>query len=102
MIIIDEARIQVLDNCKGELWRNTSVRVFLQRRLLLNTSIRLQWKLQSRIQVVTNFIQPYLHRFFIDSHGINGYGKPLKKPFNRYQSCLEAIDNGQDIRQINW
>jgi len=33
---------------------------------------------------VTNFIQPYLHQFFIDSHGLNGYGKPLKRPFNRY------------------
>jgi len=36
------------------------------------------------IDVVTNFIQPYLHQFFIDSHGINGCGKPLKRPFNRY------------------
>ena len=33
---------------------------------------------------VTNFIQPYLHQFFIDSHGLNGYGKPLKRPFDRY------------------
>jgi len=33
---------------------------------------------------VTNFIQPYLHQFFIDSHSLNGYGKPLKRPFDRY------------------
>jgi len=33
---------------------------------------------------VTNFIWPYLHQFFIDSHGLNGYGKPLKRPFDRY------------------
>jgi len=38
----------------------------------------------------------------INSHGLNGYGKPLKRPFDRYQSRLEAISNGQDIRQINW
>ena len=50
---------------------------------------------------VTNFIWPYLHQFSIDSHGLNGYGKPLKRPFDRYQSRLEAINNGQDIRQIN-
>ena len=52
--------------------------------------------------VVTNFIRPYLHQFSIDSHGLNGYGKPLKRPFDRYQSRLEAISNGRDIRQINW
>jgi len=51
---------------------------------------------------VTNFIQPYLHQFFDDSHGLNGYGKPLKRPFDRYQSCLKAISIGRDIRQINW
>jgi len=51
---------------------------------------------------VTNFIGPYLHQFSIDSHSLNGYGKPLKRPFDRYQSCLEAINNGRDIRQINW
>ena len=51
---------------------------------------------------VTNFIQPYLHQFFDDSHGLNGYGKPLKRPFDRYQSRLKAISIGRDIRQINW
>jgi len=52
--------------------------------------------------VVTNFIRPYLHQFSIDSHSLNCYGKPLKRPFDRYQSCLEMINNGRDIRQINW
>jgi len=50
---------------------------------------------------VTNFIQLYLYQFFNDSHGLNGTQKPLKRPFNQYQSCLEAINNGWDIRQIN-
>jgi len=54
------------------------------------------------IGTVTNFIRPYLHQFSIDSHGLNGYGKPLEIPFDRYQSRLEAINNGRDIRQINW
>jgi len=51
---------------------------------------------------VTNFIRPYLHQFFDDSHSLNGYRKPLKRPFNQYQSCLKAISIGRDIRQINW
>jgi len=59
-------------------------------------------ELEPREGVVINFIWPYLHQFFIDSHGLNGYGKPLKGPFDRYQSHLEAINNGRDIRQINW
>ena len=58
--------------------------------------------LQFMIQSVTNFIQPYLHQFFDDSHGLNGYRKPLKRPFDQYQSRLEAISIGRDIRQINW
>jgi len=51
---------------------------------------------------VTNFIWSYLHQFFDDSHGPKASLKPLRRPFDRYQSCLEAINNGQDIRQINW
>ena len=51
---------------------------------------------------VTNFIRPYLHQFFDDSHSLNGYGKPLKRPFDRYQLRLEVISIGRDIRQINW
>jgi len=43
---------------------------------LFNYSI---WK-----ETVTNFIRPYLHQFSINSHGLNGYGKPLKRPFDRY------------------
>jgi len=53
-------------------------------------------------ECVTNFIRPYLHQFFDDSHGPNTSLKPLKRPFDRYQSRLEAINNGRDIRQINW
>ena len=44
----------------------------------------LQYILKCPCIPVTNFIQPYLHQFFIDSHSLNGYGKPLKRPFNRY------------------
>ena len=51
---------------------------------------------------ITNFIWPYLHQFFIDSYSLNGYRKLLKRPFDRYQSRFEAINNGRDIRQINW
>ena len=47
-------------------------------------------------RIVTNFIWPYLHQVFNDSHGLKGYGKPLKRPFNRYQSHLEAISIDQD------
>ena len=36
----------------------------------------------SKSEIVTNFIWPYLHQFSIDSHGLNGYGKPLKRPFD--------------------
>ena len=52
--------------------------------------------------VVTNFSWPYLHQFFDDSHGLKGYGKPLERPFDICQLCLEAINIGQDIKQINW
>ena len=51
---------------------------------------------------VTNFIRPYLHQFFDDSHSLNSYRKPLKRPFDQYQSRLKAISIGRDIRQINW
>ena len=52
--------------------------------------------------LVTNFIWPYLHQFFNDSHSLNGYRKPLKRPFDQYQSRLKVISIGRDIRQINW
>ena len=32
--------------------------------------------------IVTNFIWPYLYQFFDDSHSLNGYEKPLERPFN--------------------
>jgi len=35
-----------------------------------------------RKEFVTNFIQPYLHQFFNNSHSLNSYGKPLKRPFD--------------------
>jgi len=31
---------------------------------------------------VTNFIWPYLHQFFDNSHSLNGSQKPLKRPFD--------------------
>jgi len=51
---------------------------------------------------VTNFIRPYLHQFFDDSHGLKASLKPLRRPFDRYQSRLKAINIGRDIRHINW
>jgi len=33
---------------------------------------------------VTNFIRPYLHQFFNDSHGLKASLKPLRRPFDRY------------------
>ena len=54
------------------------------------------------IPYVTNFIWSYLHHFFNDSHGLKASLKPLKRPFDRCQSRLEAINNGRDIKQINW
>jgi len=42
-----------------------------------------------------NFIRPYLHQFFDDSHSLNGYRKPLKRPFDQYQSHLKEISIGQ-------
>jgi len=54
------------------------------------------------LDLVTNFIWSYLHQFFDDSHGLKTSLKPLKRPFDRYQSRLKAINNGRDIRQINW
>jgi len=61
-----------------------------------------QEKRSKHIDIVTNFIWSYLHQFFDDSHGLKASLKPLKRPFDRYQSCLEVINNGQDIKQINW
>jgi len=44
--------------------------------------------------IVINFIWPYLHQFFDDSHCLNGTQKPLKRPFDQYQSCFEVINIG--------
>jgi len=43
---------------------------------------------------VTNFIWSYLHQFFDDSHGLKASLKPLRRPFDQCQSCLEVINNG--------
>jgi len=43
-----------------------------------------EYIMQVKAEYVTNFIWLYLHQFFIDSHSLNGYGKPLKRPFDRY------------------
>ena len=43
---------------------------------------------------VTNFIRSYLHQFFDDSHGLKASLKPLRRPFDRCQSRLEAINIG--------
>jgi len=43
---------------------------------------------------ITNFIWPYLYQFFDDSHSLNSYRKPSKRPFDKYQSCLKAINIG--------
>ena len=51
---------------------------------------------------VTNFIWSYLHQFFDNSHSLKASLKPLRRSFDRCQSRLEAINNGQDIKQINW
>jgi len=51
---------------------------------------------------VTNFIRSYLHQIFDDSHGLKASLKHLRRPFDRCQSRLEAINIGRDIKQINW
>jgi len=38
-------------------------------------------QLNTRVYV-TNFIQPYLHQFFDDSHGLKASLKPLRRPFD--------------------
>jgi len=68
-----------------------------------NRGRRKGWEAEKRSsEDVTNFIWPYLHQFFDDSHGLKTSLKPLRRPFDQYQSHLEAISNGRDIRQINW
>jgi len=57
---------------------------------------------QQQEDSVTNFIRSYLHQFFDDSHGLKASLKPLRRPFDQCQSRLEAINNGRDIKQINW
>ena len=60
------------------------------------------WDQEPDIEGITNFIRSYLHQFFDNFHGLKHSLKPLKRPFDRYQSCFKAINDGRDIRQINW
>ena len=60
------------------------------------------WLSFGHFTFVTNFIRSYLHQFFDDSHGLKASLKPLKRPFDQYQSRLKVINNGRDIKQINW
>jgi len=62
----------------------------------------LRMKEDKQVDIVTNFIWSYLHQIFDDSHGFKASLKPLRRPFDRCQSHLEAINNGRDIKQINW
>ena len=70
--------------------------------MLLNTSLYttlsvllLSWLCPGRsTKIITNFIWPYLHQFFDNSHSLNNYKKPSKRPFSWYWSCLEAINIG--------
>jgi len=59
----------------------------------------LYYKIAPKEVTVTNFIRSYLHQIFDDSHGLKASLKPLRKPFDRCQSRLEAINNGRDIKQ---
>jgi len=54
---------------------------------------KINWE-KREVEIVTNFIQPYLHQFFENLHSLNGSQKPLKRPFDQYQSRLKAINNG--------
>jgi len=36
------------------------------------------FKRRELLRSITNFIQPYLHQFFDDSHSLKGYKKPSK------------------------
>jgi len=36
----------------------------------------------SKVLIVTNFIRPYLHQFFDNSHGLKASLKPLRRPFD--------------------
>jgi len=45
----------------------------------MNIACLVSWSTTTRMSVcITNFIWPYLHQFFDDSHSLNGYKKPLK------------------------
>ena len=80
----------------GSNWEDASVRLLVKEvlGLLHSMSILEEGKgpedfflvadelLRSQVQVVTNFIRPYLHQFFDDSHGLKASLKPFKRPFD--------------------
>ena len=63
-----------------------------KRHLRRDTTIRN--RVDNQRDSVTNFIWSYLHQFFDDSHGLKASLKPLRRPFDRCQSRLEAINIG--------
>jgi len=107
-----ECLFHVFSNMKASYWTKffRSSLVLISDEFKLDTSLvidviksfsSLLSLLIDLILYVTNFIRSYLHQFFDDSHGLKASLKPLRRPFDRYQSCLEEINNGRDIRQIN-
>jgi len=63
-----------------------------KRHLRRDTTIRN--RVDNQRDSATNFIRSYLHQFFDDSHGLKASLKPLRRPFDRCQSRLEAINIG--------
>jgi len=78
------------------------IKDFAKLAALLHVLVRKEQKWKWEKEHVTNFIRSYLYHFFDDSHCLIASLKPLRRPLYRYQSRLEAINNGQDIKQINW
>ena len=69
---------------------------------LYNQILDFEFFLYNSAPYVTNFIRSYLRQFFDNSHGLKASLKPLRRPFDRCQLRLEVINNGRDIKQINW
>jgi len=70
---------------------SSATRMFMNKRMAAKHGFKLQ-KLERPIMVrnmnkinnsgVINFIWPHLHQFFNNFHGLKGYKKPSKRPFN--------------------
>jgi len=99
--VVSDCRSQFVALFTKELYRLLGIQISSSTAWHPQTDGQMEY-VNQELDHVTNFIWPYLHQFFNYSHGLNVYGKPLKRPFDRYQSRLEAISIGQDIRQINW